>query len=66
MKRKLNYLNKKELISEIECLRHNLDYYKEKEEIGYQRLLKFNNYLIKQGLSQKEINKIMQLDFEKL
>ena len=65
MKRKLNHLTKKELISEIECLQHNLEYYKEKEEIGYQRLSKFNNYLIKQGLSQKEINKIMQLDCEK-
>ena len=65
MKRKLNHLTKKELISEIEGLQHNLEYYKEKEEIGYQRLLKFNDYLIKKGLSQKEINKIMQLDCEK-
>ena len=65
MKRKFNHLTKKELISEIECLIHNLDYYKEKEEIGYQRLLKFDDYLIKKGLSQKEINKIMQLDCER-
>ena len=56
---------KKELISEIECLRNNIKVYEERENIGYRRMIKFTEYLEKQGLSTKEINKIMQLESEK-
>ena len=56
---------KKELISEIECLQNNIKYFEERENIGYKRMVKFTEYLEKQGLSTKEINKIMQLESEK-
>ena len=55
---------KKELISEIECLRNNIKVYEERENIGYRRMIKFTEYLEKQGLNTKEINKIMQLEGE--
>ena len=56
---------KKELISEIECLRNNIKVYEERENIGYRRMVKFTEYLEKQGLSIKEINDIIQLECEK-
>ena len=55
---------KKELISEIECLRNNIKVYAERENIGYRRMIKFTEYLEKQGLNTKEINEIMQLEGE--
>ena len=55
---------KKELISEIECLRSNIKVYEERENIGYRRMVKFTEYLEKQGLNTKEINEIMQLEGE--
>ena len=55
---------KKELISEIECLRNNIKVYEERENIGYRRMIKFTEYLEKQGLNTKEINEIMQLEGE--
>ena len=55
---------KKELISEIECLRNNIKVYEERENIGYRRMVKFTEYLEKQGLNTKEINEIMQLEGE--
>ena len=55
---------KKELISEIECLRNNIKVYEERENIGYRRMVKFTEYLEKQGLNTKQINEIMQLEGE--
>ena len=55
---------KKELISEMECLRNNIKVYEERENIGYRRMIKFTEYLEKQGLNTKEINEIMQLEGE--
>ena len=55
---------KKELISEIECLRNNIKIYEERENIGYRRMVKFTEYLEKQGLNTKQINEIMQLEGE--
>ena len=55
---------KKELISEIECLRNNIKVYEERENIGYRRMIKFTEYLEKQALNTKEINEIMQLEGE--
>ena len=55
---------KKELISEIECLRNNIKVYEERENIGYRRMVKFTEYLEKQGLNTKQINEIMQLEWE--
>ena len=55
---------KKKLISEIECLRNNIKVYEERENIGYRRMVKFTEYLEKQGLNTKQINEIMQLEGE--
>jgi len=55
---------KKELISEIECLRNNIKVFEERENIGYRRMVKFTEYLEKQGLNTKQINEIMQLEGE--
>lgn len=65
MRKGLYNLSKKDLIQEIECLENNVIAYKQRLEIQFQRLEKLNNYLLKQGLSHKEINKIMQLEGEK-
>ena len=65
MRKGLYNLRKKDLIQEIECLENNVTAYKQRLEIQFQRLEKLNNYLLKQGLSHKEINKIMQLEGEK-
>ena len=65
MRKGLYNLSKKDLIQEIECLENNVIAYKQRLEIQFQRLEKLNNYLLKQGLSHKEINKIMQLEVEK-
>ena len=65
MRKGLYNLSKKDLIQEIECLENNVTAYKQRLEIQFQRLEKLNNYLLKQGLSHKEINKIMQLEGEK-
>lgn len=65
MRKELYNLSKKDLIQEIECLENNVIAYKQRLEIQFQRLEKLNNYLLKQGLSHKEINKIMQLEGEK-
>ena len=63
-----SFVNEKEVemkkISEIECLRNNIKVYEERENIGYRRMIKFTEYLEKQGLNTKEINKIMQLEGE--
>ncbi len=62
MRKGLYNLRKKDLIQEIECLENNVTAYKRRLEFQFQRLEKLNNYLLKQGLSHKEIYIIMQLD----
>ena len=61
----LRSLSKKDLIQEIECLENNIGVYKQRLEVQFQRLEKLNNYLLKKGLSHKQINEIMQLEGEK-
>ena len=65
MRKGLYNLRKKDLIQEIECLENNVTAYKQRLEFQFQRLEKLNNYLLKQGLSHKEIYIIMQLEGEK-
>lgn len=55
-------MTKAELISEIECLKNNIEVYKEREDRSYRMLKKFDEYLIKQGLTSAEISEIIRLD----
>ena len=57
-------MTKKELLSEIECLKNDIKVLEERDNIGFRRLVKCDEYLKSQGLSNKEINDIMRLEEE--
>ena len=50
--------------SESEISNHNYLVGKEREEIGYRRMIKLCDYLKSTGLSDKEINNIIKLEEE--
>lgn len=52
---------KKELLEEIECLKHNYKCLESTIEIQKQRLVKVCNYLENKGYSLKQINEILML-----
>lgn len=51
-------------LDEIECLTHNIEVYKQREQIGIRRLEKVIKYLEDLGLSVSEINDIIRLEEE--
>ena len=51
--------------NEIECLTHNIEVYKEREQIGIRRLEKVIRYLKIQELTDEQINHILKLEEEK-
>ena len=51
-------------LDEIECLTHNIEVYKEREQIGIRRLEKVVRYLKIQELTDEQINHILQLEEE--
>ena len=57
-------MTKKELLLEIECLKNNIKVLEERDNIGFRRLVKCDEYLKNKGLSNKEINDIMRLEGE--
>lgn len=52
-------------LDEIECLTHNIEVYKQREQIGIRRLDKVVRYLQIQELTDEQINHILQLEEEK-
>ena len=51
-------------LDEIECLTHNIEVYKEREQIGIRRLEKVVRYLQIQELTDEQINHILRLEEE--
>ena len=49
---------------EIECLKHNIKVYQEREQIGIRRLEKVVRYLQIQELTDEQINHILRLEEE--
>ena len=60
MKKYTSY-TKAELISEIECLKNNIEVLKEREDRSFRMLTKLDEYLRNKGLSHSEITKIIEL-----
>ncbi len=50
--------------NEIECLTHNIEVYKQREQIGIRRLEKVVRYLQIQELTDEQINHILRLEEE--
>lgn len=51
--------------NEIECLAHNIEVYKQREQIGIRRLEKVVRYLQIQELTDEQINHILRLEEER-
>ena len=51
--------------NEIECLTHNIEVYKQREQIGIRRLEKVVRYLQIQELTDEQINHILRLEEER-
>ena len=50
---------------EISCLTHNIEVYKQREQIGIRRLEKVVRYLKIQELTDEQINHILRLEEER-
>ena len=51
---------------EISCLTHNIEVYKQREQIGIRRLEKVVRYLKIQELTDEQINHILRLEEERM
>lgn len=61
----LKNANKEDLLDIISALNNNIQAHKERENVIRERLTKCYEYFEKQGLTNDEIVKIVQLDCEK-